>query len=53
VFCLVDADSLPTSSDAVACPNFSDLARRSRSSRILRDIGNRSGEVPALQTTNR
>jgi hypothetical protein len=31
-FCRPDAESFPTSSDAVACPNFSDPARRSRSS---------------------
>lgn len=31
-FCRPETDSLPTSSDAVTCPNFSDPASRSRSS---------------------
>jgi hypothetical protein len=32
-FCRPDAESLPTSGEAVACPTFSDPATRSRSSR--------------------
>jgi hypothetical protein len=31
-FCRLEADSLPASRDAVACPNFSDPASLSRSS---------------------
>jgi len=39
VFCGPDADSLPTTSDAVAWPNFREAARRSRSSALIADQG--------------